>query len=276
MSLDDFQIPLETKVRGTLNLRRAFCKPGLDFFIMISSAANIVGTSGQANYNAGNAVQDAIAHSSTLDRCHYLSFSPGIIEGTSAVRGNETRLNALRRAGLTPISEDEIDKMLEYVLSDTARKHRPAHVVAGFDAQSLSHALSANGNIRSAMFTHVVGLTEVKIAVGKMTPQNSFREILVAHGPSDNLLTHAVETVKEKLSSLMAIDVGIMNLDKPIFDFGLDSLVAIELRNWIRRDFEASLQSLEILDGQSIRTLAKLILDRSQLVRDMMVPRPAA
>jgi len=32
------------------------------------------------------------------------------------------------------------------------------------------------------------------------------------------------------------IDIGTMNLDKPIFDFG-DSLVPIEIRNWIRRDF---------------------------------------
>ena len=55
-------------------------------------------------------------------------------------------------------------------------------------------------------------------------------------------------------------------LHKPIYDFGIDSLIAIELRNWIKREFKASLRSLEILDEGSIVSLVEKILARSSLV----------
>jgi hypothetical protein len=48
--------------------------------------------------------------------------------------------------------------------------------------------------------------------------------------------------------------------------YGLDSLVAIEIRNWITRELDASLQVLELLTSSSITALAGLILKKSKLV----------
>jgi hypothetical protein len=61
MTVDIFNYVLRTKLHGTLNLQKNFSKEDLDFFISLSSAVSFLGTSGQANYNAGNAVQDALA-----------------------------------------------------------------------------------------------------------------------------------------------------------------------------------------------------------------------
>lgn len=53
---------------------------------------------------------------------------------------------------------------------------------------------------------------------------------------------------------------------KPIVAYGLDSLVAIEIRNWIARELEATLQIVEILASQSLVSLTTLILAKSTMV----------
>ncbi|KAF2802984.1 KR-domain-containing protein [Mytilinidion resinicola] len=61
MSYADFSAPLATKVQGSWNLH-SLLPSDLDFFIMFSSLAGIIGSGGQANYDACNTHQDALAH----------------------------------------------------------------------------------------------------------------------------------------------------------------------------------------------------------------------
>lgn len=258
MTLPDFQVTLETKVKGTLNLRKAFEGRNPKFFLMLSSAADILGTSGQGNYNAGNAVQDAIAQTAESHGCHYIAFNPGMIEGTSAIQNNETRISALHRSGLISINTKQLDEIIDYLLSPTAREDHLKQLVVGFDSRSLTHAVSANGNIRSAMFSHTLRETESEASQEAQPSEKSLVDVL-KRGNQQDLLMYITKSVGKKIASLVSIDEDALDFDKPIYDFGLDSLIAIELRNWIKREFEATLQSLEILDEQSIRSLSEKI-----------------
>ncbi|KAL5442460.1 hypothetical protein PMIN06_009005 [Paraphaeosphaeria minitans] len=267
MTLDDFTIPLAPKLYGTLNLQKAFASPNLEFFIMLSSAANIVGTRGQANYNAGNAVQDALAQiqALTTDRTHYMSFSPSMVEGTSAVQNMEV-CKALQRSGLAAVKEENIDAIFDYMLSPTARKDRIAHITAGFDASSIAQATTVNSNIRSPFFTHVQAPQSSSPEVSTLPVTSQVKKAPIfdmATASPEEALTYTTAAVSKKLSALAYVDAETMDLDKPISDFGLDSLIAIELRNWIKREFKASLQSLEILNEQGVKLLAKKILSRA-------------
>ena len=75
MSLDEFKVPLSSKVDGSWNLH-TLLPSGLDFFILLASVSGACGTHGQANYAAANAFCDALAlHGSRhgaqpLGRCH--------------------------------------------------------------------------------------------------------------------------------------------------------------------------------------------------------------
>ncbi|KAJ4355912.1 uncharacterized protein N0V89_003937 [Didymosphaeria variabile] len=271
MTLEDFNSPLAPKLKGTLNLQKAFASPELGFFIMLSSAANIVGTRGQANYNAGNAVQDALAQAQSLtsNKTHYLSFSPSMVEGTGAVQNTEIR-KVLQRSGLDVVNEVDIDAIFEYILSATARKDRLAHITAGIDANSIAQATTVNGTIRSPFFTHVqVAEASGTAAVQPSVPsqEKKIDAFNITSASPEEALAYTTAAVAKKLSALAYVDSETMDLEKPIADFGLDSLIAIELRNWIRRDFKASLQSLEILNEQGVKALAKKILSRAAGVK---------
>lgn len=66
-------------------------------------------------------------------------------------------------------------------------------------------------------------------------------------------------------SILIRPEEGI-NISAPVSSHGLDSLVAIDMRNWITRELDASLQILEILASDSIHALSQVVLDRSGII----------
>lgn len=70
-----------------------------------------------------------------------------------------------------------------------------------------------------------------------------------------------------KVSTVLMVEKDEMDASKLIVVYGLDSLVAIEIQNWITRELEASLQVLELLTSSSISGLSESILKKSKLAR---------
>ncbi|KAL2172719.1 hypothetical protein VTG60DRAFT_4165 [Thermothelomyces hinnuleus] len=63
---------------------------------------------------------------------------------------------------------------------------------------------------------------------------------------------------------------GELDVTRSLSHYPLDSLVAIEIRNFITREFEANMQVLELLSSGSIQTLAKAVCSKSKLVPESL------
>ncbi|KAI0147408.1 KR domain-containing protein [Xylariaceae sp. FL1272] len=266
MTHDDFLLASQVKVEGTVALERAFGSPQLDFFLMLSSAVNITGASGQANYNAGNAVQDAIAQHHRGSSCNFMLLSIGWIEDAIATADDKARLSGLRRAGLRPIRHDELSCYLDYALGVATRQSCPTQAIIGFDKTSLSQNTAHNGNARSAMFCHIYDAPLSEENSLALPVSLTFTEV-VASGSIDSMTDFVAGAIIGKLSQLTSADAGRINeRHGSILAVGLDSLVAIELRNWVMREFDAPLQSSEIMTDQTVRTLAEKVVARSRVL----------
>ncbi|KUI60224.1 Lovastatin diketide synthase LovF [Cytospora mali] len=265
MTHDDFTASTRIKVDGTLGLIRAFASPGLAFFIMLSSVAGVVGSSGQGNYNAGNTVQDALAQIGIGDAnlqhkcpgCRFTSLDIGWIEDAA---------NAFRRAGLRSIRPDELSRFLEYALDAAVANDADTvmQTVIGFDAQSLSNATTQNGTVRSAMFSHVCGVPSVG---GPSDVGNNAKTWAQVSGTDDEgaIVEFLANSIKDKVARLISVDASTIDeASGSILALGLDSLVAIELRNWVMREFDAPLHSSEVMTDQTFRELAKKVSSRSR------------
>ncbi|KAK7222876.1 hypothetical protein V2G26_010879 [Clonostachys chloroleuca] len=274
MTIDDFKAATGVKVDGTLALERAFASPGLDFFLLMSSAVTIVGTSGQGNYNAGNAVLDALAHVRDKASSHFMSINIGLIEDTTSHVANlEAWTRSLARAGLKPVGPDEFTRFFDHILSVISTKTSSVeykqihHAMFGFGRESLLGTTSRNATCHSALFTHVLDATLAPTSTTNTsdggTAPRTLAEVLESGESAPSFISNAIA---DRLARLISADsTSIDQESRSILELGLDSLVAIELRNWIMAQFDAPLQSSEILTNQTIYALAEKVLARSSI-----------
>ncbi|KAI3395682.1 hypothetical protein diail_979 [Diaporthe ilicicola] len=283
MTHDDFTSVTKVKVDGTLALYDAFASPSLRFFLSLSSVSSIIGASAEANYNAGNAVQDALAHRGLPGpgATRFLTVNIGWSEGAALTMMDETRQGALRRAGFNVIGADELTHFFDYILEGAMDPNTNlSHAIIGFDAASLAGATAHNGTIHSALFNHVrdangaagddaaqstTGAGQGSGAEGAANGGGQVFEQVVSEGDMEaikNFISHAVVV---QLARLISVDMGSIDARQgSILALGLDSLVAVELRNWIMRQFDAPMQSSEILTHQTVHGLAEKITARSK------------
>lgn len=260
MRFKDFNPVTLAKIEGTLALERYLASPHLDFFLMLSSAVVITGASGQANYNAGNAVQDALAHTRVPG---FMSLNIGWIEDAIHTSKDKTRLQGLWRTGLRPILPHELERYLDYALGAASARSKMRQAVIGFNVESLSHTSAGNGNVHSALFCHVRGFPATGSTSSSAAAAMSFQKTLESGNP-DSVVDFISRAITERLTILLSADAAQAEAHgESILDLGLDSLVAIELRNWITREFDAPLQSSELMKDQPIRALAQRVASRS-------------
>jgi hypothetical protein len=63
---------------------------------------------------------------------------------------------------------------------------------------------------------------------------------------------------------MLSISPGELDLDKPIHQYGVDSLTAVELRNWFSREMRADVAIFDILGGASISSVVTLAVGKSE------------
>ena len=272
---DEFTSVAKIKVDGTLNLHRVFASSELAFFLSLSSVSSIVGASAEASYNAGNALQDALAHQ---DKQHsgntrFLTINFGWIEDAVLTAGDETREGALRRAGFSLTSNKELARFFDYILvAANDPSSSLSQAIIGFDAESLTNATAYNGTIHSAMFNEVrdprpgAGSIEEGEGMEAAGSGQTFDQV-IADGNAEAVVDFISGAATVQLARLISVDAGSIDARQgSIMALGLDSLVAVELRNWVMRQFDAPLQSTEILANQTVQTLAEKIATRSKKV----------
>lgn len=262
MSVDNFNTAINPKVSGTRYLAQAFDE--VDTFIMLSSAAAIVGNRGQGNYAAGCAYQDAFAQNSDGKATHFVSLNLPLLFGTGAL--NEARQEQFRKQGVTPMSMKEFCVLLDYALSADCRQKNIKQLVAGIEGVALKQVIDQFGAL-NPMFSHLTAsATSSAVVAEDVDRSNAHLGITADLGPEE-VHKRLCIAIASRISTLAAIDYDEIDLDIPILEFGLDSLVAIELKNFLQRTFSTTtLETSEILGLPSIKALADLVAERSQLV----------
>ena len=93
-----------------------------------------------------------------------------------------------------------------------------------------------------------------------VSPGNAFR----AAKSDEEAAAIAGEGILQKLSEVLTISMADLDAARNITSYGLDSLTAIELRNWIAKELRANLQILELLSSGTVNDLAALIVQKTK------------
>ena len=259
MTLACYQEALRPKVQGTINLHHQLSSTSLDFFILLSSCAGVIGNDGQANYASACTFQDAFARHCTRLGMPIRSLDLGMIEGAGYVSQNLNALRFLTAQGFQPVTLPEFFSLLDYAITQPVQSIDDSQLIIGLTSPEREILPQ---NLLDAKFTYLRASRNRATAAQATTAAPSLKSSIQdasSFTEAQHLVTMAIMSQVSKVLATEDIDAS-----KSISAYGGDSLTAVELRSWFSK-LNASIGIMEILSNKSIETLAKETLLRSGL-----------
>lgn len=143
------------------------------------------------------------------------------------------------------------------------RKDGLHHIFMGFNRVSLSGKDDLS-TLKSSLFNLFPYARQQDAAGGASGDKRKNVETLLASAQSMEEMQEIIsDAIVHRMGALVANDN--IDLDSPIADLGVDSLIAIELKNWLNRIFKAVIQTSEILESPTLRTLAVKVLEKADV-----------
>lgn len=272
MTYEDWVIGTGSKATGSWNLHAAL-PSGLDFFVLLASLNGIVGGRAQANYAAGNTFKDALAHHRISLGEKAVSIDLGLMVAEGVIAENEVLLANMRRLGhLMDISQEELIALLDYYCDPALPllTHDQAQILVGLEtpAAVLAKGIDLHHSIHRPVFRQLFRMSssaesaESADSLEQKLERN--RAGVLRRAATDE---EAGELVAgwfvAKLAQVLGLDVGDVDPDKPVPAYGIDSLVAIDLKNWFAREISAEVQVFLLLGNTPIRQVATEAAARS-------------
>lgn len=250
MTLDQLNRAMSPKVDGTWNLHLATLDKPLDFFVMFSSIASIFGSPGQGNYAAGNAMLDALAHARRAEGlpATAINWGPWADSGMAAEAG---RGDVVKSRGINLIPPDAGLELLGKLLRSNVAQ------VAVMDAQ-WGDVLELLGARRPAMLADVAAESQaagVGERAGSRVDHAFRKELAAADGETRQALVRGY--IQQELARIMGVEPTSLETDRQLSTFGLDSLLALELKNNLESRLDFTLPMAKLMEGPTIASLAE-------------------
>lgn len=269
MGLEDFKVATQPKCLGTSNLVEVFNDQTLEFFLMLSSTAGMLGMISQANYAAGNNYMDTLAQNRRISAdssTNFVSIDFGPIDDAGIIADRTRAKEGMVRRGFVLIKLKEVLAFISYAISRSAKTEKSNQFVLGFDYKSITESDNTD-TLSNPMFSHLLQRQNKQgVNQKSKSPSQSIQTRIAATKDAAKIELMIAEEIAKKMSNLVAMDYEEIELQRRMAEFGLDSLVTIEMKNWITQNFQAKLQASEISDATNILALAGVVASRSTLI----------
>jgi NAD(P)-dependent dehydrogenase (short-subunit alcohol dehydrogenase family)/acyl carrier protein len=248
------------KLDGAWNLHQATLGTALEFFIMLSSASVILGAPGQAGYAAANGFLDALSAHRNHRGLASLSLRLGLVAG-SRMAGDGS---AEQRIGT--LSQDEVTQAVVPLW----RSGRPAATLLRFTAADWlgRHPTAANRDFFAALLPE------------EILPQPDSAVLLQQLRDLDSsLAVHATicDALAEIVGAVVKLPVAEIELDRPLRDLGVDSLMTLQIRTAIAARFGCEMHVATFWSHPTIIAFARHLMTELGLADEAPAesPRPA-
>ena len=242
-----FDEVMRPKVDAAWNLHELTAGLDLSMFVLFSSVSGVLGNAGQGNYAAANAFLDALAvHRRGLD-LPAVSLAWGLWERTSALTGDldEVDRERIARSGVIALSDE-----VGLALFDAAATAGEALLVP----VRLDTALLRNGPV-PALLQRLAG-TPGRRTAGNSGPSKGLAARL-AGLPAAEAAAEIVTLVRRNVALVLGHPTAeSVDLDRSFREAGVDSLIALELRNRLSGETELRLPATLVFDYPSPAELA--------------------
>lgn len=261
MTADEWREALAPKIAGSLNLHQCFGND-VDFFILMSSAVALRGNVGQSNYAAACSFQDALARQRTAAGMPAYSINIGPVLEVGFVSENPEVAAALRKQGLGAISILDLLAMLNYAVMHPRSCH-PAESVCAIGMLPND----SDNSMTDRRFAHLIRHDAVGHATETQCQSTDIGRLLDGAAGAKDTVKIICQAILQELGKLIASPVESLNAAQSLDSYGIDSLVAVELRNWIGVYLQANVPLMILRGASSINEISKIVTKESRLVK---------
>jgi hypothetical protein len=242
---------MSPKIMGAWNLHALTADARLDFFVLFSSMAAIVGNPGQANYVAGNSFLDALAYYRRSRGLPALTVSWGRVDEVGHVARSRETTQRFDRLGIKAMPVSEMLDALDELMSSKV-------VQVGVAQLEWTDLLRSTISRIPARFAELVGKTSAE--AGGSTASSRVHDILKA---DEATLPSLLETyILDHLARAMGTSPARIDVQQPLLNLGVDSLIAVAVRNQIHADLGVSVPFMKLLPSASVKALTAYVAEQ--------------
>lgn len=270
MSDEQLNGTLAPKVDGSEILDAVFGGDAdLDFFVMLSSSATVLGNIGQANYHVANLYMGSLAARrrarglpGSIIHVGHITDVGYVVESKDRTASLEEHFRTIR---LMPLSETDV----HHAFAEAIRGGRPGgpgshDIIMGvepahepMEAGVVEATDSKIPWLANPRLSHLVPIANQE---GSATGQGrgtasfgSLKQLVLEAETEEQAIADVLRAFCAKLEAILQLSPGQAadNVQAPIIDMGIDSLVAVEIRTWFLKELAVEVPVLKILGGDS-------------------------
>jgi acyl transferase domain-containing protein len=238
---ESFERVMAPKVQGAWNLHELTRREPLDFFVLFSSAASVLGSPGQGNYAAANRFLDVLAHHRRARGLPALSVNWGPWAGVGMAARVEQQ--GLRRVlpGLRPMSADRCLA----ALGRAAERRLAQAVVADVDWGQWPQA------------PPLLSAVAPRPSEPPPAPRDDAIVEKLERAPVENKRAVLMAYLREQAARILGLSAShYIDERQPLLSLGLDSLMAVEFRNQLAAALKRPLSATLLFDHPTLASLA--------------------
>ncbi len=229
-----FDKSMNAKVLGAWNLHHLTCHLDLDFFVLYSSVTSLLGPAGQAAYSAANSTLDAMAEYLRHKGVPAVAINWGAVSDYGHVADHPDLSTAVgNQFGIDALSASELLSTLNGVLGGPQASH---------------FVVSGGQSITGDQFSSV---DDYSASITSQSKQEST-------GDSDHI-DSLQELILNCVSKVLDFPKTEIELDEPLVNLGIDSLLAVELSHLLRSNCRIDISAASLLDQVSVNEILSQI-----------------
>ncbi|MCG8312769.1 MAG: SDR family NAD(P)-dependent oxidoreductase [Pseudomonadales bacterium] len=263
---------LSPKVEGawlmhklSLELSAQSPSAGLDYFVLYSSAASLLGSPGQASHVAANRFLDSLALYRRQLGLAGLSINWGPWSEIGSAAGEST-LKQMHARGVDDFDPEEGMALFDQLVTNHQSGQIGAVKIRWDDVPGMiktdpyyssifNNPVSVDGNDLRKVSTNASDVIASDFKAKGVTINPEWQKL--ASKSNKQRQVTVVRLLQEELASVLALGSGqLPQPDLGFFDMGLDSLMIVELRNRLTKQCGVTLSSSSIFEYPNIRALA--------------------
>lgn len=254
LTQEKFEHAIHAKANGAWNLHKLLQQETLDFFVAFSSGSSVLGTAGQSNYAAANAFLDGLICYRRNNSLSGLSVNWGTVSDIGLASQHENRANRLKGLGIEPIHPDTLFSYFDKLfLSDTIQ-------VTAIDIHFPKWIESNPGMEDNYFYSSILNKNENRSQlVEQPSNSNTFTNV-------EDARKYVKEQIKLNIASATKMHFHKIKEDDTFKSYGLDSLLALQIKNKLQKDIGVPLNVSVIWSYPTVNKLTNFIVNELKIV----------